>query len=101
MNGQNREGYKLVHTEWLTPFQSADTEYRIRAGALLVRSGERMSIYIPDAPGATQHSDEQTRQEIIALAAKRCGLSGDSIRQLATVLAAEGYRKFEIVEDDV
>jgi hypothetical protein len=44
---------------------------------------------------------EQTRQEIIALAAKRCGISGDSIRQLATVLAAEGYRKFEIVEEDV
>jgi hypothetical protein len=44
---------------------------------------------------------QQTRQEIINLAAKRCGLSGDSIRQLATVLAAEGYRKFEIVEEDV
>jgi hypothetical protein len=44
---------------------------------------------------------EQTRQEIITLAAKQCGLSGDSIRQLATVLAAEGYRKFEIVEEDV
>ena len=44
---------------------------------------------------------EQTRQEIIDLAAKRCGIAGDSIRQLATVLAAEGYRKFEIVEDDV
>ena len=44
---------------------------------------------------------EQTRQEIIDLAAKRCGISGDSIRQLATVLAAEGYRKFEIVEEDV
>jgi len=43
----------------------------------------------------------QTRQEIIDLAAKRCGISGDSIRQLATVLAAEGYRKFEIVEEDV
>ena len=44
---------------------------------------------------------EQTRQEIIDLAAKQCGLSGDSIRQLATVLASEGYRKFEIVEEDV
>lgn len=44
---------------------------------------------------------EQTRQAIIDLAAKQCGLSGDAIRQLATVLAAEGYRKFEIVEDDV
>lgn len=44
---------------------------------------------------------DQTRQEIITLAAKQCGLSGDSIRQLATALAAEGYRKFEIVEDDV
>lgn len=44
---------------------------------------------------------EQTRQEIIDLATKRCGISGDSIRQLATVLAAEGYRKFEIVEEDV
>lgn len=44
---------------------------------------------------------EQTRQEIIELAAKRCGLSGDSIRQLATMLAAEGFRKFEIVEEDV
>ena len=44
---------------------------------------------------------EQTRQEIIDLAAKHCGLSGDAIRQLATVLATEGYRKFEIVEDDV
>ncbi|MNV83923.1 hypothetical protein D3C71_1777610 [compost metagenome] len=98
MNSQNRQGYTLVHTEWLTPFQSENTEYRIRAGALLVRSGERMSIYIPDAP---QHSDEQTRQEIIDLAAKRCGISGDFIRQLATVLAAEGYRKFEIVEEDV
>lgn len=46
-------------------------------------------------------SEEQTRQEIIALAAKQCGISGDSIRQLATVLAAEGFRKFEIVEEDV
>lgn len=101
MNGQNREGYKLVHTEWLTPFQNANTEYRIRAGALMVRSGERFSIYIPDTPKEPQHSDEQTRQEIITLAAKQCGLSGDSIRQLATVLAAEGYRKFEIVEEDV
>jgi hypothetical protein len=101
MNAPIREGYKLVHTEWLTPFQSANTEYRIRAGALLVRSGERMSIYIPDTPKEPQHSDEQTRQAIIDLAAKQCGLSGDSIRQLATVLAAEGYRKFEIVEDDV
>lgn len=44
---------------------------------------------------------EKTRQEIIDLAAKQCGISGDSIRQLATVLAAEGYRKFEIVEEDV
>lgn len=44
---------------------------------------------------------EQTRQAIIDLAAKQCGLSGDSIRQLATVLAAEGYRKFEIVEEEV
>lgn len=44
---------------------------------------------------------EQTRQEIIDLASKRCGIAGDSIRQLATVLAAEGYRKFEIVEEDV
>jgi hypothetical protein len=44
---------------------------------------------------------EQTRQAIIDLAAKQCGMSGDSIRQLATVLAAEGYRKFEIVEGDV
>lgn len=44
---------------------------------------------------------EQTRQAIIDLAAKRCGISGDSIRQLATVLAAEGYRKFEIVEEGV
>lgn len=44
---------------------------------------------------------EQTRQEIIELAAKQCGIAGDSIRQLATVLAAEGYRKFEIVEEDV
>ena len=60
-----------------------------------------MSIYIPDAPDAPQHSDEQTRQAIIALAAERCGISGDSIRQLAIVLAAEGYRKFEIVEEDV
>lgn len=44
---------------------------------------------------------EQTRQAIIDLAAKQCGLSGDAIRQLATVLAAEGFRKFEIVEEDV
>ena len=44
---------------------------------------------------------EKTRQEIIDLAANRCGIAGDSIRQLATVLAAEGYRKFEIVEEDV
>lgn len=44
---------------------------------------------------------EQTRQAIIDLAAKQCGIAGDSIRQLATVLAAEGYRKFEIVEEDV
>lgn len=43
---------------------------------------------------------EQTRQEIIDVAAKQCGLSGDSIRQLATVLAAEGYAKFEVVEDE-
>lgn len=45
--------------------------------------------------------EERTRNEIIDLAAKRCGISGDSIRQLATVLAAEGYRKFEIFEEDV
>jgi len=44
---------------------------------------------------------EQTRNEIIALVATRCGFSGDMIRQLATVLVAEGYRKFEIVEEDV
>ncbi|MNP77496.1 hypothetical protein D3C76_1749390 [compost metagenome] len=68
---------------------------------MLIRSGERFSIYIPDTSKEPQHSDEQTRQEIITLAAKRCGVSGDSIRQLATVLAAEGYRKFEIVEEDV
>lgn len=45
--------------------------------------------------------EERTRQEIINLAATRCGIAGDSIRQLATILVAEGYRKFEIVEDDV
>lgn len=44
---------------------------------------------------------EQTRDEIITLAATRCGIAGDSIRQLATVLVAAGYRKFEIVEEDV
>lgn len=44
---------------------------------------------------------EQTRQAIIDLAEKKCGLYGDSFRQLATVLATEGYRKFEIVEEDV
>lgn len=42
---------------------------------------------------------EQTRREIIELAAKKCGLTGDYIRQLATVLAAAGYRKFEITDD--
>lgn len=44
---------------------------------------------------------EQTRQEIIDLARDKCGISGDSIRQLATLLAAEGYKKFEIVEENV
>lgn len=44
---------------------------------------------------------ERTRQAIIDLAARQCGLSGDAIRLLATVLTAEGFRKFEIVEEDV
>jgi hypothetical protein len=43
----------------------------------------------------------QTRQEIIDLAWKECGVQGDFVRQLATVLVNRGYRKFEIVEEDV
>ncbi|MNO56551.1 hypothetical protein D3C76_470670 [compost metagenome] len=42
---------------------------------------------------------EKARQDIIRLAAERCGLTGDSVRQLATVLAADGYRKFEITDE--
>lgn len=41
---------------------------------------------------------EQTRNDIIVLIWRKCGVQGDMIRQLATVLVAEGYRKFEIVE---
>lgn len=44
---------------------------------------------------------EQTRQEIIDLAWKECGVQGDFVRQLATVLVNNSYRKFEIVEGDV
>ena len=44
---------------------------------------------------------EQTRQAIIDLAWKECGVQGDAIRQLATTLVNHGYRKFEIVEEDV
>lgn len=50
----------------------------------------------------TQPSNsEQTRNDIIDLIWRKCGAQGDMIRQLATVLVAEGYRKFEIVEEDV
>jgi len=44
---------------------------------------------------------EQTRNDIIDLIWRKCGAQGDMIRQLAAVLVAEGYRKFEIVEEDV
>lgn len=42
---------------------------------------------------------DQARQDIIRLASERCGLTGDSIRQLATVLAESGFRKFEITDE--
>lgn len=45
--------------------------------------------------------EERVRSEIIDLIWRKCGAQGDMIRQLATVLVAEGYRKFEIVEGDV
>lgn len=64
-------------------------------------SGNPYIIERSNQPQKPVDHREQTRQAIIDLAAKQCGISDDSIRQLATVLAAEGYRKFEIVEDDV
>jgi len=45
--------------------------------------------------------EERIRSAIIELAWQKCGIQGDAIRQLATALVAEGYRKFEIVEEDV
>ena len=41
---------------------------------------------------------EKTRQEIIDLAAKM-GMSGDFINNLASRIASEGYRKFEINDE--
>ena len=94
MNNQVREGYKLVHTEWLTPFQSANTEYRIAAGALSVRTGERFSIYIPDVKQPKTHEIRAREvDEIIEL----CGVSSCDAERIYDA----GYRKFEIVEGDV
>lgn len=45
--------------------------------------------------------EERVRHEIIELAWKECGVQGDAIRQVATALVNHGYRKFEIVEENV
>lgn len=71
------------------------------SAGLLKRRGSELEPRPVQGQKPFNLESEQTRQAIIALAAKQCGLSGDSIRQLATVLAAEGYRKFEIVEEEV
>lgn len=73
----------------------------VRYDGPVVHLGDLVPRPTDSAQKALAEQREQTRQAIIDLAAKQCGISGDSIRQLATVLAAEGYRKFEIVEEDV
>lgn len=80
-------------SHWYRPHGRYETAYDQCSAVVKKRQWEAAKP--PNTP------QEQTRQEIIDLAEKKCGLYGDSFRQLATVLAAEGYRKFEIVEDDV
>ena len=79
-----------------------------QAGIPVVNGNHRMGREggYPDLMGCTAKlynpgQSDQTRQEIIDLAWKECGVQGDFVRQLATVLVNRGYRKFEIVEDEV
>lgn len=82
-----------AEAHWYRPWGRYATAYD-HASAVVTKDQWRLARGEPTAV-------EQTRQEIIDLARDKCGISGDSIRQLATLLAAEGYKKFEIVEEDV
>jgi hypothetical protein len=57
--------------------------------------------HVPRPAAKTVDQREQTRQEIIDLIGREYGAQGDMIHHLATTLVNNGYRKFEIVEEDV
>lgn len=90
-------------------FQNDTAAYCLHGQKVWVRSGKASEYNdgsmndMTARPSAKEQADqlEKTRQEIIDLIWRECGAQGDMIRQLATTLVSHGYRKFEIVEDDV
>lgn len=67
-------------------------EFWADAGYWADAAGAKPDDYVGDRWIVKATQEEQTRNDIIDLIWRKCGAQGDMIRQLATVLVAEGYR---------